>query len=304
MVSAGEMPGRVFLERLKALVWPPWVSSASVTESARLTQAKLFVEVARRVDRPLDILPSGEVSLVSAVLWQRAAAWAIAAAEESLSGGVASAETRDVLTRVAGGSEPLGAVEAMLQVDVGSAKASPAAAALAATTLASFTERLIEELERPAREAARHRAVRGTVVLVAAIAVALVALWIAWRTRPSDLVPSASRTQSSQMYACTSGECGNSVFHTNLEPDPWVQYDFGSQKRLHSISVTNRTDCCYERAVPLVVESSNDGRRWKEQVRTDEQFMAWSGKLRGSARFVRLRVARTSYLHLSSVVIR
>ena len=106
------------------------------------------------------------------------------------------------------------------------------------------------------------------------------------------------------MYACTAGECGNALFHTQSEANPWVQFDFGSEKKLHSIAVTNRTDCCYERAVPLVVETSTDGRGWKAQARATEQFMTWSAKLRGRARYVRLRIAGTNYLHLSTIVIR
>jgi hypothetical protein len=284
-------------------VWPS-LPSASRTESARLVQAKLFAEIARRVDRPLDVLPSGDPALVSAVLWQRAAAWAIAVTEDVVPGGAASAEARGLLERVAGGSEQLAAVEAMLRAEVAAPKADSSVAEVAAATLASFSQRLIEELERPSREARRRRTTRVTLLLVAAGVAVVAAVLIAWLTRPRDLVPNATRTQSSQMFTCSYGECGNAVFHTNLELNPWVQYDFGSERRLHSIAVTNRTDCCYERAVPLVVETSNDGRRWNEQVRTDESFVTWSAKLRGKARYVRLRVARTSHLHLSTVVIR
>jgi hypothetical protein len=303
MVNAGESPGRDFFERLKTAVWPPSLASASAVESARLTQAKLFAEIARRVDRPLDVLPSGAPALVSVVLWQRAAAWAIAATEE-VSGVAASTETRRLLERMTDGTEPLAAVETMLRLDLAAPNAATSAAALAATTLASFTERLIDELERPTREARRRRMARATLLIVGGIASVLAVLLIVWRTRPPDLVPNAARTQSSQMFACAFGECGNSVFHTTLELNPWVQYDLGSEKRLHSISVTNRTDCCYERAVPLIAETSNDGRRWREQVRTDEPFVTWSAKLHGRARYVRLRAAKTTYLHLSTVVIR
>jgi hypothetical protein len=302
MVKAGEVSGRHFFERLREAVWPPSLSPVASTKSARLSQAKLFVEIARRVDRPFDVPPRGDPALVSAVLWQRAATWAIAATEDA-GGGPVSAETRGLLERAAGGREPLSTVESQLLADLGPHSAM-APTAVAATTLASFTERLVDELERPARELRKRRTRRATSLMLAVVVAVLAVLLITWSTRPPNLVPSAVRTQSSQWSACGSGECGNALFSTNLERNPWVQYDFGSKKSLHFISVTNRTDCCYERAIPLVVETSNDGRRWKEQVRTNEQFMVWSAKLRGQARYVRLRVAKTSYLHLSTIVIR
>lgn len=302
MVNVDEVTGRDFFGRLRVVVWPPWFSSVPRAENDRLTQAKLFVEIARRVDRPLDVLPSGDPALVSAVLWQRAAAWAIAATEDE--SGVGSAEMRGLLERAAGRGETLAAIESLLRSDLAAPDTTPSMAAAAATSLASFTERLIDELERPVRELRRRRNARAALLIFASVVAVLGVLLIAWRMRPPDLVPDSVRTQSSQWSACTSGECGNALFSTKEEPNPWVQYDFRSERRLHSIAITNRTDCCYERAVPLVVETSNDGRRWKEQVRATEQFMTWSAKLRGRARYVRLRVARTSYLHLSTVIIR
>lgn len=304
MVSAGEVTGRDFFERLRVAVWPPSEAARSSNENARLTQAKLFVEIARRVDRPVDPLPNGDPAQVSVVLWQRAAIWAIAATADSVKGGAPSAEARAMLERVAGSNESLALVESLLRSDLAAPNAMPSAEAVAVTTLSSFTERLIDELERPARKQQKLRNARATrLILAGAVAVFLTFL-IARSMRPADLVPSAVRTQSSFYSTCDAGQCGNSLFSTNLELDPWVRYDFGAEKRLHSISLVNRTDCCFERAVPLVVETSNDGQRWKERVRTNEPFMTWSAKLNGRARYVRLRVARTSFLHLSSVVIR
>jgi hypothetical protein len=304
MVNPGEGSRRSFFERLKTAVWPPSLASVQHTENARLTQAKLFTEIARRVERPLDVLPSGDPVLVSVVLRQRAAVWAMAAAEDTLADGEAPTDSRAVFERIAGGGEAFAAVETLLRADVAAPDAASSAAAAAASTLASFTESLIDELDRPLREARRRRALHATLLIVAGGVAMLAALWVIWLTRPTNLVPSAKRTLSSQLHSCSSGECGNASFHTNRESSPWVQYDFGSPRRLHSVSVTNRTDCCYERAVPLVVETSNDGRRWKEQVRTDEPFLSWSSKLDGRARYLRLRAAKTTYLHLSTVVIR
>jgi hypothetical protein len=305
-VSAGEVTSRDFFERLRLAVWPPSVSASSGNESARLTQAKLFVEIARRVERPLDPLPNGDPALVCVVLWQCAAAWAIAATPDFVTGGAGSAEARAILERVAGGSEALALVESLLRSDLAAPDGvrSSEAVSVTVTNLSSFTARLIDELERPAREQQKRRNARATRLILGGAVAVLAAFLIARTLRPPDLVPSAVRTQSSFYSTCDAGQCGNALFSTKEELEPWVRYDFGTEKRLHSISLVNRTDCCFERAVPLVVETSNDGRRWKERVRTTEPFMTWSAKLNGRARYVRLRVARTSFLHLSSVVIR
>jgi hypothetical protein len=81
-------------------------------------------------------------------------------------------------------------------------------------------------------------------------------------------------------------------------------YDFGRPVDLHSIEVENRTDCCYERAVPLVVETSLDQASWFEQARTDRAFGTWSSTLHGRAQFVRLRADKKTYLHLGAIVVR
>ena len=56
--------------------------------------------------------------------------------------------------------------------------------------------------------------------------------------------------------------------------------------------------------MPLIVEVSDDDSHWQEIVRTERPFVTWSAPLRGSARYVRLRLDTTNYLHLREVVIR
>ncbi len=43
------------------------------------------------------------------------------------------------------------------------------------------------------------------------------------------------------------------LFHTTLEKDPWVEVDLGEERAISRVTVTNRVDCCQERAVPMVV---------------------------------------------------
>jgi hypothetical protein len=69
--------------------------------------------------------------------------------------------------------------------------------------------------------------------------------------------------------------------------------------------ITNRTDCCLERSVPLVVETSPDDKTWREVARRDAQFTTWGDSFPPdpAVRYLRVRVLRPSMLHLASVKI-
>jgi hypothetical protein len=91
-------------------------------------------------------------------------------------------------------------------------------------------------------------------------------------------------------------------FHTDEDSSPWFELDLLQRHRLHSFEIENRRDCCADRAVPLVVEVSDDRRAWTEVARRDTLFAVWSGRLEGvTARWVRVRVDRKSFLHLERV---
>jgi hypothetical protein len=284
------------------------MSSISNQYSDRLAQAKLFAEVARRVEDPFDALPNGDVARVSLLLWQQAASWAISASEVqagSASHDTASSGARELLERAAGGGELLGVVMSMVDSELTAREASSVGVPTRAAILATFARSLLDELERPARDTLRRRLARTIPIVVAALAVVVgLGAMIFWLIQPPNLVRKATRTLSSQLSDCTHGDCGTAIFHTLEENNPWVRYDFGSTQRLHSLDVENRTDCGTERAVPLIVETSDDARKWTERVRTERPFVTWSAPLSAHARYVRLRVGAKTYLHLNKVVIR
>ncbi len=100
-------------------------------------------------------------------------------------------------------------------------------------------------------------------------------------------------------------ECPGSpsfFFSTNEEDSPWVEFDLGSVQDVSGFSISNRKDCCQDRAIPLVVEVSTDHAKWREVARRSESFTTWKASFSTTkARWVRFRVARRSFLHLSSV---
>jgi hypothetical protein len=91
-------------------------------------------------------------------------------------------------------------------------------------------------------------------------------------------------------------------FHTQEEASPWIEIDLQREERFSALRVFNRQDCCDDRAVPLVIEVSTDHQHWREVVRKTETFGEWKAKFAPiSARWVRLRIARRSLLHLFDV---
>lgn len=91
-------------------------------------------------------------------------------------------------------------------------------------------------------------------------------------------------------------------FHTHEEQDPWVRLDLGQTRRVHAVRLENRTNCCKERAIPLAIELSLDGQRWKvvayRRVLFDTYTQHFAAR---DARYVRLRVDRHSVLHLRRI---
>jgi hypothetical protein len=95
---------------------------------------------------------------------------------------------------------------------------------------------------------------------------------------------------------------GPLMFHTTVEPSPAVTIDLQAQLPITNVSVGNRLDCCRERAVPLAVEVSSDGRTWKRVGYRRMEFRTWDATFPPTrSRFVRLRVDRPSILHLQTI---
>jgi len=103
---------------------------------------------------------------------------------------------------------------------------------------------------------------------------------------------------------------GSFGFHTNQEPNPWWQVDLQTVSTLNEIRILNRINCCSERARTIQVLLSNDGSSWRRVYSHDGSiFGGFDGKplvvdLKGApARYVRLQLNETNYLHLDEVEI-
>ena len=121
---------------------------------------------------------------------------------------------------------------------------------------------------------------------------------------PNLLADKPFRLSSSWSGCSQDAGCQTLLFHTEAEQNPWVEFDLGARKKFHRLEVTNRTDCCSERTIPLVAEISDDRATWKEIGRRDTEFTTWNLTFSPkTARYLRLRIPRHSTFHLKDVAL-
>lgn len=108
--------------------------------------------------------------------------------------------------------------------------------------------------------------------------------------------------------ACDGVNDEETGFHTDRQQNPWWQVDLGTPTPLSRVVIHNARDC-RERARNLRVLISEDGTAWQEVYRHNEQVFGGANdgnplvvRIEGKpARFVRLALPGTEYLHLNEV---
>ncbi|HEY5958176.1 MAG TPA: discoidin domain-containing protein [Polyangiaceae bacterium] len=148
-------------------------------------------------------------------------------------------------------------------------------------------------------------------IMLISLCVGLIALVAYQWSHRTDLARSAVWRLSSSTGKCRPIDRGGCAprqgvfFHTEQEQSPWIEYDLGRVQGFSRIVVENSRDGYRERAVPLIVEISDDQSNWREIARREAQFATWTSVFPAvTARFVRLRAAKQTYLHLARVEIR
>ncbi|HYP91382.1 MAG TPA: discoidin domain-containing protein, partial [Polyangiaceae bacterium] len=187
----------------------------------------------------------------------------------------------------------------------------PADAELSRSFAAALLQRKLEP-EKRVGQLLLQRAARCLGLLGLLLAVALTSSAIVGRLRHGpDLAAGKPWKASSSPDICHPAEhrCAGAhtdmFFTTSEEVDPWVEIDLGRPTAFNQIEVKNRSDCCPDRAAPLVVEVSNDAKSWREIAKRQDTFTLWqAGFATQTARYVRLRVPRRTVFHLDKVSIR
>jgi hypothetical protein len=158
----------------------------------------------------------------------------------------------------------------------------------------------------------RQRRTRPIAAAVAVAALAVAAVFGAKRVlTPPDLAAGKSFTASSAFAGFPQAGIVNvpveyDVFtHTREEDSPWIRVDLGAVESVRAIEIQNRADCCRERALPLVVEVSEDGEGWREVGRREEDFREWTIAMAPTkVRYLRTTVPRRTFLHLARISVR
>jgi hypothetical protein len=151
---------------------------------------------------------------------------------------------------------------------------------------------------------------RGSVVATVGLIVAIIAvvgtvpLW--YRPAAQTFRWHASSALSGFKDSGTLGELQayDLQFHTNEESAPWVVVDMRTTRTIDRVVLRNRTECCRDRGVPLVVEVGLDEEHFEVVAERTEAFDIWTAHFTAQpARYVRVRSRGTTVLHLRRIEI-
>jgi hypothetical protein len=154
-------------------------------------------------------------------------------------------------------------------------------------------------------------ALRSCRILVTALGLCLLAglgVGLTEVREPVNLAKGKPFTLSSQWTLChpEDNECGGYrmklLFHTTEEKRPWFQVDLGQKTKFSSVTIRNRADVARERAIPLIVEVSDDAVNYTQLARREAPFDVWDLPTpNAEARYLKLTVDGVSTLHLENV---
>jgi hypothetical protein len=279
-----------------------------------LGHARTALELGDVAFDPIDPLRSGPSLPLSLSLYREAAFWALIAQQPSSTastlGQAMDAVPSEVLVFAAGSPEALEHVKSVLVQKTFRETAAdhPDIQRADARVLRAFVAALIDRvlgLERRLGQLRVQRVVRlglGVVLLLGSVLGGF-SLYSAFSRGPDLAAGKPLRTSSTN--AGVAIEPRNYLFHTQDEHAPWVEIDLKQPQQFSTVDVINRRDCCQDRVLPAVIEVSKDRTRWKEVSRRTESFSTWHAKFAPqTARYVRVRVARRSILHLAGIAVR
>jgi hypothetical protein len=170
-----------------------------------------------------------------------------------------------------------------------------------------FVARIVERArgeKQLARVARLRRWIGAGLAVVAAVAVLAVQLLADRRGASLHFVASSATSGFSKSGKVGDLGASDLFFHTANEDNPWVEIDLGQERDIAHVKVTNRVDCCADRAIPLVVSVRPESGPLREVARQTANFDEWTASFTTQrARYVRLSVAKKTHFHLQAVSI-
>jgi hypothetical protein len=280
-------------------------SKAATLEGQRLALARSALSAARALKPDAGSAERADL-LVLALSNARVAAVCLHAAEGAVSTSELVVESPQ--------SKPSEALEPTLRAIVDRSveddvDAEPAQVQGDLELLLTHSQSLLLALEEPERRARRARQRAWARALAPLLALAVVLGFVGWRLfRAQELAAGKPWKTSSLAYVCDPAQkrCGDRdtgiFFHTQEDAEPWFEVDLGAVHELKRVELKNRSDCCQERAVPLVVEVSLDQTKWKQVAKRTETYKSLKLEFpRQHARYVRVRAVGVTMLHLAAV---
>jgi hypothetical protein len=286
-----------------------------------LARARAALELADRAFDPVDPLRAGSSLPLALSLYREAAYWAllssgVSASAPDLQQAFAAAD-RELLLYAAGSEDELALARAALveKSFVQTAEDDERTLERDAKAAQAFVRALLYRAAAPEERVGEllvQRWFRTSMTALVLGAAVLVGVLEAARSLESpDLAAGKPWRASSKLADCHPKErmCAETrtsiLFHTLEEKEPWFEIDLGSRKRFSVVEVVNREDCCPDRALPLVIEVSDDAKSWRQIAKRKEPFSTWRAEFKPvTARYVRCRIARQSILHLERVTVR
>ena len=178
-------------------------------------------------------------------------------------------------------------------------------------TLGETARVLIERVTAPDRLARWGASFRIGLTILGALVFSFLLYQLSLVIRGPDYALGKPWRASSNLFKCKpeANSCGGATtaifFHTNEEDKPWVEIDLGEPVTFSEVIVHNRTDCCKERAIPLMIEAGRDANHLVQIARREEPFDVWHARFKSqTSRYLRLTVPRRSILHLDRIEVR
>ena len=179
--------------------------------------------------------------------------------------------------------------------------------------LHEFVAAIAEPLEFEANRLGRALFARYSRAAIAAVVVlgvlGLVGNWISARFEKPNIalhkhvdISSQYPGEGTDHQLLVDGDRTNLGFHTECQGG-WALIDLGASTKFDKIVVYNRAEFP-ERAVPMIVEVSDDRQAFKQIAERRETFDKWSASgLKAQGRYVRLRNTSSNCFHLDEVEI-
>jgi hypothetical protein len=177
--------------------------------------------------------------------------------------------------------------------------------------LGQSSRKLVEQLTAADRTARWGALLRIAATVVGALFLSFLLYQLSLLIRGPDYALGKPWRASSSAFSCRPerSSCGGAstsiFFHTAEEQRPWLEIDLGAPVSFSEVIVHNRSDCCLERAAPLLIEAGNHRDHLVQIARREEPFDVWHARFKPqTARYLKLSVQRRSILHLERVEVR